>query len=88
MTWVPAVADGAGVAAGEPARVAFAIGRRVGGAVERNRLRRRLRAALAETELAPGSYLVSAGPEAAHLSGAELRSTLTDALTMLAERRS
>ena len=83
MTWAPAVdADAAA-----PARVAFAIGRRVGGAVERNRLRRRLRAALAEFDLAPGSYLVAAGPEAAHLSWTELRTALAEALGLLAERR-
>ena len=85
VTWVPA-AD-ALVAEGDQPRVAFAIGRRVGTAVARNRLRRRLRAALAEADLAPGSYLVAAGPEAARLSWAELRSTLADVLTVLAERR-
>lgn len=56
-------------------RVAYAIGKRVGGAVVRNRLRRRLRAVfaeLAETDLAPGDYLVGAAPEAAVLTLPEL----------------
>jgi ribonuclease P protein component len=47
-------------------RVAFAIGRRLGTAVARNRLRRRLRALLADraTELPPGLYLIGARPSA------------------------
>ncbi len=54
-------ADAAG-----PPRVAFAIGRKVGGAVERNRLRRRLRALLRDPArpLPPGTYLVAAAPGA------------------------
>lgn len=42
-------------------RVAYAISRRTGGAVVRNRLRRRLRAAVdqVEGEMAPGAYLIS-----------------------------
>ena len=63
---------------GRPA-VAFALGRAVGGAVERNRLRRRMRAILAELDLAPGTYLVSAGPAASRLSPAELRDQLVEA---------
>lgn len=49
-----------------PPRVAYGVGRTVGGAVARNRARRRLRAAVAANEgkLVPGAaYLVSAGPE-------------------------
>lgn len=63
---------------GRPA-VAFALGRAVGGAVERNRLRRRMKAILAELDLAPGTYLVSAGPAAHRLSPAELRDQLVEA---------
>jgi len=59
--------------------VAFAIGRSLGGAVDRNRLRRRLRAILAEVDLAPGTYLVGAGPAAATLSHQELRDLVTGA---------
>ncbi len=47
----------------------FAVGRRYGSAVERNRLRRRLRnaARVSGPELAPGAYLVRATPAAAEL---------------------
>jgi ribonuclease P protein component len=60
--------------------VAYAIGRSIGLAVTRNRLRRRLRAVLVELTLAPGSYLVIAAPGAAGLEFAELRSLVRDAL--------
>ena len=60
--------------------VAFAIGRSVGCAVERNRLRRRLRAILADADLAPGTYLVGAGRKAATLSFQELRVLVTGGL--------
>jgi ribonuclease P protein component len=66
-----------------PARVAYAVGRRVGGAVVRNRVRRRLRAAVHEHEhlLEPGAtYLVSAGPQAVALSYATLVAQLAAAL--------
>ena len=71
-----------------PARpcVAFAIGTRVGGAVVRNRVRRRLRdelAALARNDrLAAGAYLVAVAPAAADLDGVTLRSHLRTALGM------
>lgn len=58
-----------------PPRVAYAIGRAAGNAVERNRLRRRLRAVVrAESaSLRPGTaYLVSAGPRAAAMSHRDL----------------
>jgi ribonuclease P protein component len=51
-----------------PPRVAYAVGRRVGCAVVRNRIRRRLRAAMLahRVELQPGGvYLFGAGPAAA-----------------------
>jgi ribonuclease P protein component len=54
------------------ARVAYAISRAVGGAVDRNRLRRRLRAIVRDTELAPGAYLVAVSPPAALLGFDEL----------------
>lgn len=59
-----------------PPRVAFAIGKAAGGAVVRNRIRRRVRAALqglvAAGHLPEGTYLWSAGPAAATLSWPEL----------------
>jgi ribonuclease P protein component len=56
-------------------RVAYAIGRRTGSAVVRNRIRRRLRAAVAlhEAELSPGgAYLVAADRRAMTAPFAEL----------------
>ena len=66
--------------AGEPPRVAYAIGRRVGNAPTRNRLRRRLRAVVqADADrLAPGAYLVAAGPAAVSLGPAELRAAVAE----------
>ena len=59
-------------------RVAYSVGRKVGTAVVRNQLRRRLRAIVADraAHLAPGAYLISAGPRAAGLSFGDLRSTV------------
>jgi ribonuclease P protein component len=57
VTWVPAPAG--------PPRVAFAIGRKVGSAVRRNQLRRRLRALARSSTLPAGAWLVSAAPGAA-----------------------
>ncbi|MGH9075999.1 MAG: ribonuclease P protein component [Acidimicrobiales bacterium] len=70
----------------DPPCVAFAIGRKVGPAVRRNRLRRRLRAILAADapRLAPGAYLVNAAPGADTLSFDELRTNLMHALESLA----
>jgi len=62
--------------------VAYAVGRAVGTAVARNRLRRRLRAIVSERaeRLPAGAYLVRAGPEAAGLGSADLRTALVRAL--------
>jgi ribonuclease P protein component len=57
----------------QPPRVAFAIGRAVGPAVVRNRIRRRLRSALPAIELTPGLYLIGATPAAAARSCDELQ---------------
>ena len=54
------------------ARVAYGVSRAVGGAVDRNRVRRRLRAIVRDTELAPGAYLVTVSPAAAELAFEEL----------------
>jgi ribonuclease P protein component len=62
-----------------PPRVAYGVGRTVGGAVDRNRVRRRLRAAVAECEadLVPGAaYLVSAGREVLTMPFAQLVNSL------------
>jgi ribonuclease P protein component len=68
--------------------LAFAIGRAVGTAVVRNRLRRRLRALFGELSptLRPGTYLVGVGPAAATLDYGELRRIVSTALAELAER--
>ena len=55
-----------------PPRVAYALGRAIGPAVVRNRLRRRLRAVMAHSSLPPGLYLIGAQPAAAQRSRDEL----------------
>lgn len=59
----------------DPPRVAYQVGRAVGGAVVRNRLRRRLRAAVRDHALRFGrgsAYLVAAGHDAVGRTSAEL----------------
>lgn len=70
----------------EPPRVAYAVGRPVGTAVVRNRVRRRLRSVSREAGplLRPGAYLVGAHAGASSLSYRELRATLCEALAVLA----
>lgn len=70
-------------AGGERPDVAYAIGRPVGTAVARNRLRRRLRAVVDTVELAPGTYLISASPAAAGATSTTLRADLVAALAHL-----
>ncbi len=69
---------------GDRARVGYAVGRRAGGAVERNRLRRRLRALVGaietDGELRPGAYLVTPSREATDLGHEELAGTLREAM--------
>ena len=61
-----------------PPRVGFSVGRAVGPAVVRNRLRRRLRAlstsAARDGRLPPGSYLLGANTTAAELTFDRLHS--------------
>jgi len=75
--WLRSVPD---AASGE-CRVAYSVGRAVGTAVTRNRVRRRLRALVAEraARLDPGLHLVGAGPSAGSASFTELGADL-DAL--------
>jgi len=67
-------------------RVAFAIGRPVGTAVVRNRLRRQLRAAIRELAPSPGLYLLSVTPNAPQQSYSDLRAELTRALAEVGAR--
>jgi ribonuclease P protein component len=67
-------------------RLAFAIGRPVGTAVVRNRVRRRLRALVVELAPPPGSYLLTATPTAATRTSAELRTELAAALDEVVAR--
>lgn len=64
-------------------RVAFAVGRKVGPAVVRNRLRRRLRALWRAAEPAGGDYLIVAAPAAAGLTFVQLGECLGAALARL-----
>jgi ribonuclease P protein component len=75
----------------EPPRVAFAVGRSVGGAVTRNRVRRHLRSAAREHTriLEPGTaYLVRATPETALNPYADVSDTLRAILLDLAAESS
>jgi ribonuclease P protein component len=78
VSWVPAVP-------GQPPALAFAIGKRVGNAVVRNRLRRRLREAARHlVTLPPGTYLIRARPSAVALSFQEISAHLSRATSSLA----
>jgi ribonuclease P protein component len=73
--------------AATPPGVAYALGRGLGGAVVRNRVRRRLRALVAEEAvrrpLPSGYYLVGATPGAASATFDALRSDLRGLLTRI-----
>ena len=73
VTWLPG-------SDGTPPRVAFAIGRSIGSAVHRNRLRRRMRAAVrdaaAELQLQRGWLLIGAKPAASKHTFESLRGEL------------
>ena len=73
--------------AGLVPKVAYAIGRKVGPAVVRNRLRRQLRSVMASLDLSPGRYLVSPNPAATELVFDELRAALAEAAHAAAGNR-
>jgi ribonuclease P protein component len=68
------------------AHVGYAIGRSVGGAVLRNKIRRQLREILAtrESALAPGWYLIGVQPHAAKRTFAQLGAAVDDLLAKAA----
>ncbi len=61
---------------GSDTQIGYAIGKSVGGAVERNRIRRRVRAVLHDADrdalLPPGRYLVTCQPASKQLTHSEL----------------
>jgi ribonuclease P protein component len=73
----------------DPPRVAYAVGKTVGPAVDRNRVRRRLRAVVADLHRGPdgplpsGAYLVRATPESAAAPVGTVREDLESALREL-----
>lgn len=77
-TFVPAPASASGVFP----QVGYAIGKNCGNAVVRNALRRRMRetARSVAPDLAPGSYLLRAGPKAASTDPAEFRASVVRVL--------
>jgi len=80
VSWVPRAEEGAFPLVG------YAIGRRCGNAVQRNRLRRRLRAAVERHGPGPGNYLVTADPSAADLEFADLVSAVGSAMSSATTR--
>ncbi len=73
-------------AGGAVARVAYAVGRPVGTAVARNRLRRRLRAVVRELAPPPGAYLVGAAAAASALPYDELTASVRAAMDAAVRR--
>ncbi len=68
--------------------VAYAINRKMGNAVTRNRLRRRLRSILSghTPSLPAGAYLIRTGPEAPHLAFDQLKVAMSQALEQAVRR--
>ena len=76
----------------QSARIGFAISRKVGNAVQRNRIRRRIRAILRDISrdnpsiLPPGDYLFRVTSKIEHWSSTQLRNTVTEVLCSGTER--
>ncbi len=87
IVWCTVVDDPAAT----PPRVAYAVGRPVGGAVVRNRVRRRLRAVMAEEAraggLPPGYYLVGVRPDAGQATFAAIGADVRDTVRQIHEAR-
>jgi ribonuclease P protein component len=81
VTWAPG-------GPADPPRVAYAIGKHVGGATVRNRIRRRLRAIVRDLErpLGPGAWLIGTAPEVAKLSYGKLKTAVAEAGGALEDR--
>ena len=79
---------------GSPLQVAYAVGKRVGTAVIRNRVRRRIRGVLVELArsgelgVPGGALLISPGPEVVRRTPDELRNDVRSLLEALERRRS
>jgi ribonuclease P protein component len=78
VRWTPAPAG-----AVTPPEVGYAVGRAAGTAVARNRVKRRLRAAVDSlaVDMKPGLYLLGGGPDVATTPFTELREALRSCLT-------
>jgi len=70
--------------------VAYAVNRKVGNAVQRNLLRRRMRAIVSERAalLPVGAYLVRVGPDGTSLDFNELKVAMTRAFEKATSRKS
>jgi ribonuclease P protein component len=70
-----------------PPRVAYSVSKKIGSSVTRNRLRRRVRSAVADLGdvLRPGAYLLIPARDALQLSYDELRAVIAGAVKAVVE---